>query len=336
MSRELELLSKHPLIANGFLYIQLCPAHTHAWLTLYLHLWILSCYYTTHLFVTMALMGYLLGSMLTSRTLLFLFLFIVCGLYLTAQVKHLLALIMFFSWGLPRLRNLALTWVKEFVHTGLVILDHCHPLSTCGCFKPNPHRLRHICDAQRGFLKDRYVLQNSVELDHCALRSFPLSGLFIGRALSLGVGSLKKFFMQPDVFIKTIGWNHMGSLSLLFAYEVVFVKVVRSAHCFLPLLPTPCCVSCRVLCPVNLALKEHLLMILPQLFWLVQSIPFLSVCWVWRNIRVEPKHREDSIIYMYLKVFTYTIIYMYLQNPSLGCKCAKRCPRTLSCLEAGL
>ena len=66
---------------------------------------------TTHVFVTMALMGYLLGSMLTSRTLLFLFLFIVCGLYLTAQVKHLLASIMFFSWVC--LRNLALRWVTE-------------------------------------------------------------------------------------------------------------------------------------------------------------------------------------------------------------------------------
>ena len=161
------------------------------------------------------------------------------------------------------------------------------------------------------FLKDRHMLQNIVKLDHCALRSFSLSGLFIGRALSLGVGSLKKFFMQPGVYIKTIGWNHMGSLSLLFAYEVVLVKVVRSAHCFLPLLPTHCCVSCRVLCPVNLALKEHLLMILPQCVLIGAIYPFpeclLSLkkhphwAWTWTSRRLY-----------YLHVFAYTCIY---RNP---------------------
>ena len=139
MSRELELLSIHWLricsrISSSAQLILMHDSHVSTSLNL-----IMLLLSTTHVFVTMALMGYLLGSMLTSRTLLFLFLFIVCGLYLTAQMKHLLASIMFISWVC--LRNLALRLVTEFVHTGLVILDHCphvdassRILTDCGTF----------------------------------------------------------------------------------------------------------------------------------------------------------------------------------------------------------
>jgi hypothetical protein len=61
----------------------------------------------------------------------------------------------------------------------------------------------------------------------------------------------------------------------------------------------------------------------------------LSLSWVFVEFE------ETSALSLNMNIpntvlLTCIYIHMYLQKPSLGCKCAKRGPRTLPCLEGGL
>lgn len=151
---------KYPLIANLFPYIQLCPAHTHAWLTC---IYIFESYHATTIYYSCVCHNGPDG--------------IPFGLY--ANLKDLaLPIFVHCLWALLDRSNEAPPGFNHVFVMGLPEKPGAEmgngvcaywpgdtrPLSTCGCFKPNPHRLRHICDAQRGFWKTGTCFKTSLNL----------------------------------------------------------------------------------------------------------------------------------------------------------------------------
>ena len=240
-------------------------------------------------------------------------------LYLTAQVKHLLPSIMLFSFVC--LRNLALIWAMESMHAGLVILDHC------------PLWMLQTVSSQivywniwRLFYRRTFAMRNVVfwKTDTCFKTSWNLITVHFGQVrctlkrLSCCLISVLLFLLFVRIPFCHCGFpaevlhaiqcfyqdnnkhwlkhNYMGKRSLLFAYKVVFVKVVRSAHCFFSLATDSLLRKLQSVMPTELDIVCW--WYCRNLFWLVEIHPFLEcfACWVWRSIpSIEPEHCEDCI-----------------------------------------
>lgn len=330
MSRELELLSNYPLIANGFLYIQLCPAHTHAWLTC-IWIYIFESYHATTIYYSCVCHNGPDG--------------IPFGLYANLKdlalpifVHCLRALLDRSSEAPPGFNHVFLMGLPEKpgAEMGNGVCAYwpgdTRPLSTCGCFKPNPHRLRHICDAQRGFLKDRHLLQNMVKLDHCALRSFSLSGLFHWTRFVIG-GWFPEEVLHATRCLYQDNWLKPHGKSF------PSIRLRSGARQGCPLSP-------QLFALATDSLLCKLQSVMPSELGIVRAFAddIAAMCSDWCNLSLSwvfVEFEETSALSLNMNIpktvlFTCIYIHMYLQKPSLGCKCAKRCPRTLPCLEGGL